>query len=56
MLGFTTDGGMEAIRARAGALKALFLLGADEMDLSAFATPSPSISAPRRCAACAAPT
>ena len=36
-IGFTTDGGIEAIRARAGALKALFLLGADEMDLSAFA-------------------
>jgi NADH-quinone oxidoreductase subunit G len=35
-LGFTTDGGMAAIRARAGALKALFLLGADEADLSAF--------------------
>ena len=35
-LGFTTDGGMDAIRARAGALKALFLLGADEADLSAF--------------------
>jgi len=36
-LGFTTDGGIEAIRAKAGALKALFLLGADEMDTAAFA-------------------
>jgi NADH-quinone oxidoreductase subunit G len=36
-LGFTTDGGIEAIRARAGSLKALFLLGVDETDLSAFA-------------------
>ncbi|HEX8364440.1 MAG TPA: NADH-quinone oxidoreductase subunit NuoG [Allosphingosinicella sp.] len=36
-LGFVADGGIEAIRARAGALKALFLLGADETDLSAFA-------------------
>ncbi|HEX8193802.1 MAG TPA: molybdopterin-dependent oxidoreductase, partial [Allosphingosinicella sp.] len=36
-LGFTAEGGMEAIRARAGALKALFLLGADEADFSAFA-------------------
>jgi NADH-quinone oxidoreductase subunit G len=36
-VGFTTDGGVEAIRARAGALKALFLLGVDEADLSAFA-------------------
>jgi NADH-quinone oxidoreductase subunit G len=36
-ISFTTDGGVEAIRARAGALKALFLLGVDEMDLSAFA-------------------
>ncbi|MEA3017190.1 MAG: NADH-quinone oxidoreductase subunit, partial [Sphingomonadales bacterium] len=36
-LGFVADGGMEAIRARAGSLKALFLLGADEADLSAFA-------------------
>ncbi|MEA3050399.1 MAG: NADH-quinone oxidoreductase subunit [Sphingomonadales bacterium] len=35
-LGFTTDGGVEAIRARAGALKALFLLGVDETDTSAF--------------------
>jgi NADH-quinone oxidoreductase subunit G len=36
-LGFVTEGGVDAIRARAGALKALFLLGADETDLSAFA-------------------
>jgi NADH-quinone oxidoreductase subunit G len=36
-LGFHTEGGMESIRAGAGALKALFLLGADEADLSAFA-------------------
>jgi NADH-quinone oxidoreductase subunit G len=36
-IGFVTDGGVEAIRERAGKLKALFLLGADEMDLSAFA-------------------
>ncbi|PSJ39784.1 NADH-quinone oxidoreductase subunit NuoG [Allosphingosinicella deserti] len=36
-LGFATDGGVDAIRARAGGLKALFLLGADEMDTSAFA-------------------
>jgi NADH-quinone oxidoreductase subunit G len=36
-LGFTTEGGIEAVRARAGALKALFLLGVDEADLSAFA-------------------
>ncbi|HYG30901.1 MAG TPA: NADH-quinone oxidoreductase subunit NuoG [Allosphingosinicella sp.] len=36
-LGFVADGGIDAIRARAGALKALFLLGADETDLSAFA-------------------
>jgi len=36
-VGFTTDGGVETIRARAGALKALFLLGVDETDLSAFA-------------------
>jgi NADH-quinone oxidoreductase subunit G len=35
-LGFVTDGGIDAIRSRAGALKALFLLGADEADLSAF--------------------
>ncbi|MDB5692271.1 MAG: NADH-quinone oxidoreductase subunit [Alphaproteobacteria bacterium] len=36
-IGFTTEGGVEAIRARAGALKALFLLGVDEIDISAFA-------------------
>ncbi|WP_156679223.1 NADH-quinone oxidoreductase subunit NuoG [Sphingomonas profundi] len=36
-LGFVTDGGVDAIRAKAASLKALFLLGADEMDLSAFA-------------------
>jgi NADH-quinone oxidoreductase subunit G len=36
-IGFATDGGIEAIRARAGALKALFLLGVDETDTSAFA-------------------
>jgi len=36
-LGFVTDGGVEAIRARAAGLKALFLLGADEMDTEAFA-------------------
>jgi NADH-quinone oxidoreductase subunit G len=36
-IGFTADGGIEAIRARAGDLKALFLLGADEMDTAAFA-------------------
>ena len=35
-LGFVADGGIEAIRAHSGALKALFLLGADECDLSAF--------------------
>ncbi|HEX8579439.1 MAG TPA: NADH-quinone oxidoreductase subunit NuoG [Allosphingosinicella sp.] len=36
-LGFTTEGGVEAIREGAGALKALFLLGADEMDTEEFA-------------------
>ncbi|HYE27127.1 MAG TPA: NADH-quinone oxidoreductase subunit NuoG [Allosphingosinicella sp.] len=36
-LGFVTEGGVEAIRARAGRLRALFLLGADELDTSAFA-------------------
>jgi NADH-quinone oxidoreductase subunit G len=36
-LGFVAGGGIDSIRARAGALKALFLLGADEADLSAFA-------------------
>jgi NADH-quinone oxidoreductase subunit G len=34
---FVTDGGVEALRSRAGEIKALFLLGADEMDTSAFA-------------------
>jgi NADH-quinone oxidoreductase subunit G len=36
-LGFVTDGGVESIRARAAGLKALFLLGADELDTAAFA-------------------
>ncbi len=36
-LGFVTDGGIEALTAKAAGLKALFLLGADEMDLNAFA-------------------
>ncbi|HWW64992.1 MAG TPA: NADH-quinone oxidoreductase subunit NuoG [Sphingomonadaceae bacterium] len=36
-LGFAAEGGIEAIRAKAGDLKALFLLGVDETDLSAFA-------------------
>jgi NADH-quinone oxidoreductase subunit G len=36
-LGFVTEGGTGSIRARAGSLKALFLLGADEIDTSAFA-------------------
>ena len=36
-LGFATEGGVDSIRARAGTLKALFLLGADEMDMAAFA-------------------
>jgi len=36
-LGFATEGGIEAIRANAGGLKALFLLGVDEADLSVFA-------------------
>jgi NADH-quinone oxidoreductase subunit G len=36
-IGFTTDGGLEAIRARAAGLKALFLLAADELDTAAFA-------------------
>jgi NADH-quinone oxidoreductase subunit G len=35
-LGFVTEGGIEALKAKAGSLKALFLLGADELDLSAF--------------------
>ena len=36
-LNFVTNGGIDAIRARAGDLKALFLLGVDEMDLATFA-------------------
>ncbi|HEX8667617.1 MAG TPA: NADH-quinone oxidoreductase subunit NuoG [Allosphingosinicella sp.] len=36
-IAFVTDGGIDAIRSRAGALKALFLLGADELDTAAFA-------------------
>ena len=36
-LGFVADGGIEAIHARAEDLKALFLLGVDEADLSPFA-------------------
>jgi NADH-quinone oxidoreductase subunit G len=36
-LGFVAKGGVDAIRAAAGSLKALFLLGADELDTSAFA-------------------
>ncbi|MDB5722541.1 MAG: NADH-quinone oxidoreductase subunit [Alphaproteobacteria bacterium] len=36
-IGFATDGGVDAIRAKAGSLKALFLLGADELDTSVFA-------------------
>ncbi|MEA3051243.1 MAG: NADH-quinone oxidoreductase subunit [Sphingomonadales bacterium] len=36
-VGFTMEGGIDSLRARAGALKALFLLGADEIDTSAFA-------------------
>jgi NADH-quinone oxidoreductase subunit G len=35
-LGFVTDGGIETIRSRAAGLKALFLLGADEIDANAF--------------------
>jgi NADH-quinone oxidoreductase subunit G len=35
-LGFVTDGGIDTIRARAGGLKALFLLGADEIDTGPF--------------------
>ncbi|HEX9947453.1 MAG TPA: NADH-quinone oxidoreductase subunit NuoG [Allosphingosinicella sp.] len=35
-LGFVTDGGLDTLRARAGGLKALFLLGADEIDTAAF--------------------
>jgi NADH-quinone oxidoreductase subunit G len=36
-LGFVLDGGVEALRTRAGGLKALFLLGADSVDTAAFA-------------------
>jgi NADH-quinone oxidoreductase subunit G len=36
-LGFATEGGLAAIRAKAKGLKALFLLSVDETDLSAFA-------------------
>lgn len=36
-LGFTTPGGLPAIAAQASSLKALFVLGADDADLSAFA-------------------
>jgi NADH-quinone oxidoreductase subunit G len=36
-LGFVTDGGIDAVRAKAGGLKALFLLGADELDLAPLA-------------------
>jgi NADH-quinone oxidoreductase subunit G len=36
-LGFVTDGGIDTLRARAGGLKALFLLGADEIDTTPFA-------------------
>jgi NADH-quinone oxidoreductase subunit G len=36
-IGFVAQGGLPAIRAAAGSLKALFLLGADEMDTDAFA-------------------
>ncbi|HEX5185144.1 MAG TPA: NADH-quinone oxidoreductase subunit NuoG [Allosphingosinicella sp.] len=36
-IGFTTEGGIDAIRSKAGGLKALFLLGVDETDISAFA-------------------
>jgi NADH-quinone oxidoreductase subunit G len=36
-IGFVTDGGIEALRLRGRDLKALFLLGADEMDSAAFA-------------------
>jgi NADH-quinone oxidoreductase subunit G len=36
-LGFVTDGGLDSIRARARGLKALFLLGADELETSGFA-------------------
>jgi NADH-quinone oxidoreductase subunit G len=36
-LGFTSAGGIDSIRAKAGSLRALFLLGADEFDTLAFA-------------------
>jgi NADH-quinone oxidoreductase subunit G len=36
-MGFTAEGGIDAIRSRAGNLKALFLLGVDETDTAAFA-------------------
>jgi len=36
-LGFVAEGGIDSLRAKAGQLKALFLLGVDETDLSAFA-------------------
>jgi NADH-quinone oxidoreductase subunit G len=36
-LGLAMEGGLDALRARAAGLKALFLLGADDLDLSAFA-------------------
>ena len=36
-LGFATEGGIDSIAARSAGLKALFLLGADEIDTSAFA-------------------
>jgi NADH-quinone oxidoreductase subunit G len=36
-IGFAAEGGIEGLAARAGALKTLFLLGADELDTSAFA-------------------
>ncbi|MGF1550351.1 MAG: NADH-quinone oxidoreductase subunit NuoG [Sphingomonadaceae bacterium] len=36
-IGFWTEGGVEALRQRAGTLEALFLLGADELDTAAFA-------------------
>jgi NADH-quinone oxidoreductase subunit G len=36
-IGFVADGGLEAVLGRAASLKALFLLGADEIDTGAFA-------------------
>jgi NADH-quinone oxidoreductase subunit G len=36
-LGFVADGGIDSLRARASSLRALFLLGADELEASAFA-------------------